>query len=222
MEDVLLRFEREDREGIVAVGTYLIDAAKRLGVELTTISEEDGSVIEEPVEITKGVESLSPLTEEEAKLLLEDEIKGYRRLASHTRVEKPGEVVIMTSEKGTDKAGDKKGSAENADYRKQFEELPLEKKLARLVELEMIALGETFSFVMNSPYAVANKVMDVMSEFGLKKEAQEKEAARPAEHKADAEPEPKTGKKKRAATKAKDEGKDAGEKGEAKDTNGTG
>lgn len=226
MNDVLLRFEREDREGVVAVGTYLIDAAKRLGVELTTVSEEDGSVIEEPVEITKGVDVLSPLTEEEAELILEDGIKGYRRIASYTRVEKPGEVVIMTAENKTkEKAAAE--TAEDVDYKKHFEELPLEKKLAQLVELEMIALGETFSFVLNSPYTVANKIMDVMSEFGLQKEVREKEATRPAEHRTAETADEAQTEKKAAAKKAKTnekgvrKGKTNASEEAAKDTNGT-
>ena len=61
--------------------------------------------------------------------------------------------------------------------------MPLEKKIANLVQLETIALGETVSFIINSPFKIADKVMDVMAEFGFKKEEREKEAARPAEHK---------------------------------------
>jgi hypothetical protein len=60
--------------------------------------------------------------------------------------------------------------------------MPLEKKIANLVQLETIALGETVSFIINSPFKIADKVMDVMAEFGFKKEEQQKEAARPAEH----------------------------------------
>ena len=71
----------------------------------------------------------------------------------------------------------------NEEYRKEFEELPLEKKIASLVELEVIALSETFSFILNSPYEIVGKVMDVMAEFGLKLEDEDKEAKRPKEHK---------------------------------------
>jgi hypothetical protein len=52
--------------------------------------------------------------------------------------------------------------------RREFEELPLEKKVANLLELEIITLSETFSFVLNSPWKIFGKVMDVMAEFGLK------------------------------------------------------
>ncbi|MFN2411640.1 MAG: hypothetical protein ABR535_01095, partial [Pyrinomonadaceae bacterium] len=64
-------------------------------------------------------------------------------------------------------------------FKKEFSEMPLEKKIADLVHFETIALGETFSFIFNSPYLVFDKVMDVMAEFGMKKEAAEKSSARP-------------------------------------------
>ena len=61
--------------------------------------------------------------------------------------------------------------------------MPLEKKIASLVELEAIALGETFSFVLNSPYKAVGKVVDVMAEFGFKLDKEDHEAKRPEDHK---------------------------------------
>ncbi len=91
---------------------------------------------------------------------------------------------------------------QNEKYKKDFAELPLEKKLAALAQLEAIALGETFSFIFNSPYMVFDKVMDVMAEFGLKKEHQEKRAARPTEHepaKAKTQTQTEAGRRKRSS-----------------------
>lgn len=185
MSDVLLRFEREDREGFVAVGSYLVDAAKRMGIDLTAAveTEKDTEPAELPIEISSGADVLSKLTDEEEKLIADGTLGKGQRLASHARVERPGEVVVMTTEtKKKKEAEETETEKAAADYSKRFAELPLEKKLSQLVELEMMALGDTVSFVLNSPYAVANKIMDVMSEFGLKKEAAEKNATRPAEH----------------------------------------
>jgi hypothetical protein len=67
------------------------------------------------------------------------------------------------------------------EYKKEFTEMPLEKKIAKLMELEVIALGETFAFVINSPFKVFEKIGDVMAEFGFKKEEDQKRRARPAE-----------------------------------------
>ena len=44
------------------------------------------------------------------------------------------------------------------------------------MKLEAIALGETISYVINSPFTIGDKVMDVMAEFGFKKEQKAKEA----------------------------------------------
>ena len=77
-----------------------------------------------------------------------------------------------------------KTEEENAEeYRKKFAELPLEKKIADLVKLEAMALSETFSFILNSPSHIVGKVMDVMAEFGLKMDAEAKDAQTPDEHK---------------------------------------
>jgi hypothetical protein len=86
----------------------------------------------------------------------------------------------MTKEKPKVEEEAEKEQAE--DYRKRFEELPLEKKMAELVRLESIALSETLSFVINSPYKVADKVMDFMAEFGFKLDREKKEASKPEEH----------------------------------------
>ena len=73
------------------------------------------------------------------------------------------------------------------------------------MNLKQLHLGETFSFVLNSPYAIANKVMDVMAGFGVKLEKESKEATRPEEHRAEKEKAKKNGKtdsKKKKETKS--------------------
>ena len=173
-----IKFEREDRNGIIPVGTYLSDAAKRLGIDLEgeQFDEENYNV----VKIVKGGELLSAPTKEEKKKLADDKRAKGERLANHAKIERVGEIVIMTTEK---KAEEKPREEEiKEEYRKEFEALPLEKKIASLVELEAIALGETFTFILNSPYKIVGKVMDVMAEFGLKLEDDAKKQTRPAEH----------------------------------------
>ena len=72
-------------------------------------------------------------------------------------------------------------------YKKEFAELPLEKKIATLVQFEAIALGETVSYLINSPFTIFDKAMDVMAEFGFRKDIKEKAAARPKEHQSETE-----------------------------------
>jgi ferredoxin len=193
MKEVEIKFKREDLEGLVPVGTYLADAAKRFGVrfEETCIPETDSHFCS--IEISGGSDLLSDLTAAEKEHFGRHGRRPNERLACQVKVEKPGEVEVMTKEKVKEETPETESTEDkNEQYRKEFAELPLEKKIANLVQLETIALGETVSFIFNSPFKVADKIMDVMAEFGFKKEEREKNAARPEEHKAkDSEPEKK-------------------------------
>jgi ferredoxin len=179
MNEVEIKFEREDRNGIVAVGTYLLDAARRLGIELE--SEQFGETDFFVVKVTSGSELLSAQSKTEIELLSAERREQGERFANHAKIERLGEISIMTTEK---KREEKPAAEEKQEeYRKEFEELPLEKKIASLLELEAIALNETFSFVINSPYKIIDMAMGVLAEFGLKKEDEAKNQMRPEEHK---------------------------------------
>lgn len=185
MNEAELKFEREERGGIVAVGTYLYDAARRMGVEIECKplgESDDGAVF-----IKAGAEFLSQVTEREKTHLTDERRANGERLARQVKIESAGEIIVMTHEKKKEEKPKEEVRVE--EYRKQFEELPLEKKIASLLELEGITLSETVSFVLNSPTHIVGKIMDVMAEFGLKIEDSEKKAKRPPEHVAEADAE---------------------------------
>lgn len=175
MKDAEVKFERENAEGIVAVGSYLSDAAKRFGVKFEADCVPAAGEHFCQVRIVDGSEFLSEKTSAENDADLD---KGWR-IACHAKIEKAGEIVVMTKEKPAS-AKEDKDQAE--DYRKRFEDLPLEKKMAELVRLESIALSETLNFVVNSPYKIADKVMDFLAELGFRAETEKKESAKPEEH----------------------------------------
>jgi len=179
MEEVDIKFERENISGVVAAGTYLYDAAKRFGVEVEC--ERTGETDLCAMQILLGRELLSDVTKAEIEQLSAERRKNGERLACQAKIEKSGEVTVMTTEKVKEEK--ESSEAKREEFRKEFEELPLEKKIASLVELEMIALGDTLSFIIDSPYKAVGKVMDVLAEFGLKFEREAKEATRPPEHK---------------------------------------
>lgn len=179
MNEVEVKFEREDRSGIVAIGTYLLDAAKRLGIELE--SEEFGETDFFVVKVTSGSDLLSAPTKTELELLSAERRGQGERFAHHAKIERLGEISVMTAEKKQEEKSTEEEKKE--EYRKGFEELPLEKKIASLLELEAIALSETFSFVINSPYKIIDMAMGVLAEFGLKMEDEAKNETRPEEHK---------------------------------------
>ncbi len=111
--------------------------------------------------------------------------KNGERLSCQAKIEAAGEIVIMTHKKKEEEKPEFEATHE--EYRKQFDELPLEKKISSLLELEAVALSETLSFVVNSPSHIAGKIMDVMAHFGFKIEEKEKDARRPKEHKGTSE-----------------------------------
>jgi len=180
MDDAEVRFEREGAEGLVAVGSYLIDAAKRFGVRFENACVPAANQHYCEVEITEGSKLLSKPTKAESEFLSEAGLGKNWRLACHAKIERSGEIVVMTKEKKTSSEAEEKEQSE--EYRKRFEELPLDKKMSELFRLEAIALSETLTYVANSPYTLVDKIMDVMADFGFKLEKQKKEAAKPEEH----------------------------------------
>ncbi len=195
-----IKFEREERNGVVAVGTYLINAAGRLGIEIEDECGRRGECDSCAVTVKKGTDLLSKHTKAEIEHLSEKRRKAGERLACQAKIEKSGEVVIMTKAKAAEEKPAKETKTE--EFRKEFEQMPLEQKVASLLELEAITLSETVSYVFNAPYEFAGKVMGVMSNFGRKMEDDSKKATRPKEHKpAENEAKSESPKKKTAAKK---------------------
>jgi len=187
MSEVILKIESEGREGVLAVGSYLIDAAGRLGSRIDDDPATNDGVHTCGVVVESGADVLSELTETEREQFEKHGRKPNERLACQAKFIKPGEVTIMTEDKKTSKKEEESESDQKERLRKEFEEMPLEKKIASLVQFEVIAFGETIKFILDSPYKVVDKVMDVMAEFGLKKDEEAKKANRPKEHQDKAE-----------------------------------
>lgn len=180
MTEATITFKREEREGVIPVGSYLADAARRFGIRFEEKCDLSADVHFCSVTVVEGRSHLSPLTAAETRHYAENPGQDGERLACQAKINEPGEIVVMTNE--TVKESKETEAETGEKYVKEFAELPLEKKIAELVHLEAITLGETFSFILNSPYLVFDKVMDVMAQFGLKKEEEGKKASRPKEH----------------------------------------
>lgn len=200
MNEVTIDFKSEGLSGVVPVGCYLVDAAKRIGVKLDGDCHKDEAGEHHCImKISSGKSLLSKPTKIEMELLSATRRKNGERLSCQAKIEKAGEITVMSVKK---KVEDKKVEDQEEKYREEFKELPLEKKIASLMELEAIALGETFSFVLNSPYKAVGKVMDVMAEFGFKLDKEDQDAKRPEDHKPKVEKK-ETAEKKTTASKPK-------------------
>lgn len=184
MGEAEIRFEREKLEGLIPVGTYLSNAAGRFGIRFKEECRPPEGFHACEVEVTMGEGLLSEPTTAENVYFEEHGPRDHRRLACQARIEKSGEVTVMTmaGETTDNKTEGEERDKRTDDFRKEFTELPLEKKIASLVRLEAIALSETISFVFNSPYLVFDKMLDVLAEFGLRKEESERNSSRPQEH----------------------------------------
>jgi ferredoxin len=180
-----IKFEVEnqpERSGVVPEGTYLWDAAKRLGVHLKAECDGRGACDTCAVTISKGREMLSTATSAEMQHLTDERRANGERLACQTRIERNGELTVMVKKQEVEEE-ETKQSSEPRDFRKDFQELPFEKKFATLVQIEAVALSETLNYVSNLPSFVAGKIMDVIGAFGKQMDEQKRAEKRPDEHK---------------------------------------
>ncbi|HEX8565217.1 MAG TPA: 2Fe-2S iron-sulfur cluster-binding protein [Pyrinomonadaceae bacterium] len=181
-----IKFEVEnqpERSGVVPEGTYLWDAAKRLGVHLKAECDGRGACDTCAVTILKGGQTLSTATSAEMQHLTDERRANGERLACQTRIERNGELTVMVKKQEVEEEEETKQSSEPRDFRKDFQELPFEKKFATLVQIEAVALSETLNYVSNLPSFVAGKIMDVIGAFGKQMDEQKRAEKRPDEHK---------------------------------------
>lgn len=62
-------------------------------------------------------------------------------------------------------------------FQAEFNALPLDKKFANLLQMEVATLTETFNYVANSSMKVIEKVGDAITDFGTKIETEAKKGA---------------------------------------------
>src|ERR1051325_11251164 len=99
MSDVEIKFEREGLEGLVPVGTYIGDAMRRFGIRDVEHCNARGDEHDCLVEITSGDDLLSPLTSIESEHFGAEGRKSGQRLACQAKIERAGEIVVMTKKK---------------------------------------------------------------------------------------------------------------------------
>jgi ferredoxin, 2Fe-2S len=156
---VVITFDPSGISGSVAAGTYLIDAAKRLGAPLgigCVRVRGKGDCAYCLVHVSLGADLLStPGTVEHSALGTEQLSQGFR-LACQAKIEGSGEVVVRSAPrkpKETDTDRD-------AELMKEFGELPLQKKIATLMQLEAITMNEAFNAAIDKPLAFGGRALD--------------------------------------------------------------
>ena len=156
---VSITFEPSGINGLVAEGTYLIDAARRMGAPLgagcTAGKGECPSCV---VSVKSGANLLSAPSLAEEQQLGAEQLDQTLRLACQVKLENHGEVVVMAATRPERSTPVDDGS----ELTKKFGALPLGRKLATLVQLEAITMSEAFDSAIEKPLAFGSKTFDTI------------------------------------------------------------
>ena len=155
-----ITFQPSGISGLVAEGTYLIDAARRMGAPLGTgCTAGKGECPACVVSVKAGADLLSVPSAAEEKQLGAEHLDLSLRLACQVKIENPGEVVVMVAARPQVRA--EAGDSE-ADLKKKFSSLPLNKKIATLVAFEALTMSEAFDTAIEKPLAYGSKTFDAI------------------------------------------------------------
>jgi len=155
---VSITFEPSGISGVVAQGTYLVDAARRMGAPLGTgCTAGKGECPECLISVKTGADLLSPPSLAEETQLGEDQLAQSLRLACQVKLVNHGEVVVMVAPRSHSHPSE---TDTVADLQKKFGTLPLRKKIATLVQFEAITASETFDAAIEKPLAFGSKAFD--------------------------------------------------------------
>jgi len=158
---VEIKFEPDGSSGLVAEGTSVVDAARRLGFQIPECGVCDATCA---IRIITGSALLSDLTETERQQLSPARLAAGERLACQCRAERAGELVIKLVAERTRTAEEK-----TRDLRQEFSELPFERKIATLMQLETVAVTEAFDKIADASASLGKKIFDsVMADASAK------------------------------------------------------
>jgi Ferredoxin len=154
---VEIKFEPDGPSGLVAEGTNILDAAKRLGFHIPADCEGRGECDTCAVKIINGTTLLSALTEGERKQLSAERLADGERLACQCKAEHGGELSLRLVAQ-TERA--RTAEEKTADLKKEFTELPFERKMATLLQLETIAVTEALDTIADRSVTLGKKIFD--------------------------------------------------------------
>jgi ferredoxin len=170
---VSVTFEPSGISGVVAQGTYLIDAARRMGAPLGAgCTAGKGECPDCVVSVKAGAGLLSPPSQIEEKQLGTEQLDQSLRLACQVKLENHGDVVVMAATRPQARPADDT----EAELLKKFGGLSLAKKMATLAQLEVITMSEAFDTAIEKPLAFGSKTFDKFMNRKRATQAQDAEA----------------------------------------------
>lgn len=166
------------RGGVVADGTYLWAAVKRIGVRLPAECDGRGQCDTCAVVVEQGATLLSGLTDAERKILSPERLAAGERLSCQAKIDHGGDVVLRAVP-----VTERAETAEEAarDLREEFKRMPLKKKFATLVGIEADMAYETLVRAVDIPFDLFGKGLELLAGRGRRIAQGERAARRPAE-----------------------------------------
>jgi len=149
-----IRFEPDGPNGLVAEGTSVLDAARQLGFHIPDCGVCDGACA---IRIVTGSTLLSDLTDIERKRLSPERLAAGERLACQCTAERGGELVIrLVAESKRTRSAEEK----TRDLSQEFRDLPFDRKIATLMQMETIAVTEAFDKIADASVSLSKKIFD--------------------------------------------------------------
>ena len=163
--------------GLVADGTYLLDAARRHGVQLPTECGGRGECDTCAVVVESGADLLSEPTDAERTRLGGERLMACERLACQAKAVRGGDLVLRP----VPQAAREETTEETArDFKDEFKRLPLRKKLATLAGLEAEVAYETIVSAVNLPFDLMGKGLDLLAGRGRRLSQADRARRKPA------------------------------------------
>ncbi len=167
------------RSGVVAEGSYLWAAVKRIGVRLPAECEGRGQCDTCAVVVEQGATLLSGLTDAERKILSPERLASGERLSCQAKIDSGGDVVLRPVPL-TERAETTEEAAR--DLREEFKRMPLKKKFATLVGIEADMAYETLVRAVDIPFDIFGKGLDLLANRGRRIAQSERASHRPADN----------------------------------------
>src|SRR4051812_45895954 len=172
-----IKFQPEGLNGLVAEGTYIWDAAKRLGLRLPAECDGRGECDTCAVVVEEGATLLSDLTDAERTRLSPERLAAGERLACQAKAERGGRLVLRPVPV-TERAETTEETSR--DFREEVKRMPLKKKLATRAGLEADVAYETILRAAELPFDIVGRGLDLLGMRGHKLAEREREARRPS------------------------------------------
>ncbi len=94
-DEIEITFQPYGRRRKFLSGITIMEAAKTLGIDISSLCSGKGTCGKCKVKVQRGTEGLNPLTKSELNHLSDEEVKTSIRLACQTRLASPSVILVL-------------------------------------------------------------------------------------------------------------------------------